>query len=85
MSQRELERQIKRTIKQYYGWNIGSFRPELDHFEGLAPFIWSLTKAITGWADRGSCGVPFARADVPDKEIGNRLKGLRLKKKHECS
>ena len=80
MSKRELQRQIDRTIKQYYGWNIGSFRPELDYFEGLAPFLWSLTKALTGRPDNGECNAPFARADVPDKEIGNRLKGLRLKK-----
>jgi transcriptional regulator with XRE-family HTH domain len=77
---RELEASIRRTMRQHYGWNIGSFRDSVSDNVGNAPFVASLVRVITGRPDTPDLDAPHARATERDKETWPRLREMRLER-----
>lgn len=77
---RELEASIRRTIRQHYGWNIGSFRDSVSDNVGNAPFVASLVRVITEQPDTPDLDAPHALASKRDKETWTRLREMRLER-----
>jgi hypothetical protein len=77
---RELEASIRRTMRQHYGWNIGTFRDSVSDNVGNAPFVASLVRVITERPDTPDYQAPHAMAGERDKETWARLRCMRFEK-----
>jgi len=79
MSKRELERHIKRRIREHYGWDLGTFRDDVNYNEGIAPFVQSLVQVLSG-GPQSEAGLPIARIDNNDREAWARIRSIRENK-----
>jgi ribosome-binding protein aMBF1 (putative translation factor) len=85
MRKRELERQIKKIIKEEYDWQLGVYREDLPYSKAVEPFVSALANLLKDPNIRGgrkpktinpkeSC----LDQDPEERKAYSRLKQLRL-------
>ena len=80
---RTLSQRIRKIIKQHYGDNLDTFRPDVSYRDGTESFVKALSQVIKGeikWAYDWECDLAKygGRPGPLDINIGRRLRDIRL-------
>lgn len=81
---RTLKQQIRKVIRQHYGEHLASFRDDVCYRDGTESFVSGLSRVLKGeieYERDWTCDLAkYSRGGSLDREIGKRLKVVRLQK-----